>query len=855
MNQRKSPRLTRMAPAPDPQLRPGLGAAARVPPSPDGVINILIVDDEPKNLTVLETVLDDPSYRLVRAESADEALLALVAEEFALLILDIRMPGMTGFELAQMIKERKKTADVPIIFLTAYYNNDQQVLEGYVSGAVDYLHKPVNASILRSKVAVFAELHRRNRESEIANRALLAEVTERRRTQEQLRELNETLEQRVKERTETLLLTSTALNETGARYRSLFDSSLDAIISLGTDGRFQAANPAALQLTGRTLDELKTVHFLDLCAPDQRDAANTAFRAAFRHECITIDTAVITASGERRDLFISGAPAILGGKLAGLSCIARDITERKRIEAEILGSEEKFRALLESAPDSMVIVDQQSTMVLANAQTERLFGYTREEILGQRVEILMPALFNGSHEGYFAAPSSPGTGAAVELVGRRKDGSEFPIEVSLSPLETEKGMLVCSAIRDITERKRVETELNVAMAAAEKANLAKSDFLSSMSHELRTPLNAVLGFAQLIESGSPPPTLSQQQSLKEILKGGWYLLELINEILDIAQIESGKLALTLESTPLTEVMRECLTMIEPQAQKRGISVSCPAIEIPYFVQADRVRLKQALLNLLSNAVKYNRRDGTVVMDCIVNTPGRIRVVIKDTGAGLAKEQLAQLFQPFNRLGQEGSAEEGTGIGLVVTKQLVELMEGAIGAESTAGVGSMFWIELNLTVEAQLTAVEPTAATPAQIQADAPLRTLLYVEDNLANLRLVENLIARRSDIRLLTAMDGKHGIEIARTSVPDVILIDINLPGINGIEAMRILHADPATAHIPVVALSANAMPRDIQTGLEAGFFRYLTKPIKVNAFMETLDMALKSAQSAPADGVKKESL
>ena len=729
MNQRKSPSLSRMAPAPDPQLRPGLGAAARVPPSHDGVINILIVDDEPKNLTVLETVLDDPSYRLVRAESADEALLALVAEEFALLILDIRMPGMTGFELAQMIKERKKTAEVPIIFLTAYYNNDQHVLEGYGSGAVDYLHKPVNAAILRSKVAVFAELHRRNRESEIANRALLAEVTERRRTQEQLRELNETLEQRVKERTEALLMTSTALNETDARYRSLFDSSLDAIISLGTDGRFQAANPAALQLTGRTLEELKTVHFLDLCAPDQRDAANTSFRAAFRHECITIDTAVITASGERRDLFISGAPAILGGKLAGLSCIARDITERKR----------------------------------------------------------------------------------------------------------------------------VETELNVAMAAAEKANLAKSDFLSSMSHELRTPLNAVLGFAQLIESGSPPPTLSQQQSLKEILKGGWYLLELINEILDIAQIESGKLSLALESTPLTEVMHECLTMIEPQAQKRGITVTCPALAMPYFVQADRVRLKQALINLLSNAIKYNQKEGTVSMNCVASAPGRIRILIKDTGAGLAPEQLAQLFQPFNRLGKEGSSEEGTGIGLVVTKQLVELMEGAIGVESSAGAGSTFWIELGLTVEPKPAPLEHAAVASPPVQTGAPLRTLLYIEDNPANLKLVENLIACRTDLHLLTAMEGQRGIEIARTSRPDIILIDINLPGINGIEAMRILGADPATAHIPVVALSANAMPRDIEKGLAAGFFRYLTKPIKVTEFMETLDMALQFAQTASSDTAKKE--
>ena len=215
-----------------------------------GPINILIVDDEPKNLTVLETVLQDPGYRLVRAGSGEQALLALVEEEFALLILDIRMPGMTGFELAHMIKQRKKTAGVPIIFLTAYYNEDQHVLEGYGTGAVDYLYKPVNPAILRSKVAIFAELHRKSREYAIINRALLAEVTERRRAEEQLRELNDTLEHRVTERTEALMKTRVALNETGERYRSLFDGSLDAIFSLGADERFEAANPAALRLTG-----------------------------------------------------------------------------------------------------------------------------------------------------------------------------------------------------------------------------------------------------------------------------------------------------------------------------------------------------------------------------------------------------------------------------------------------------------------------------------------------------------------------------------------------------------------------------------------------------------------------------
>jgi CheY-like chemotaxis protein len=242
------------------------------------------------------------------------------------------------------------------------------------------------------------------------------------------------------------------------------------------------------------------------------------------------------------------------------------------------------------------------------------------------------------------------------------------------------------------------------------------------------------------------------------------------------------------------------------------------------------------------------------VDCTASTAKRIRISVKDTGEGLTADKLTQLFQPFNRLGKEANVEEGTGIGLVVCKRLTELMRGVIGVESTVGKGSVFWIELNLTAEPQpaADAAEPTAVAQAQVQADAQLRTLLYVEDNPANLMLVEDLIARRPDIRLLSAKDGNRGVEIALASRPDVILMDINLPGISGIQALRILAEDPATAHIPVVALSANAIPRDIAKGLEAGFFRYLTKPIKVNEFMDTLDVALKFAKTQSARANKK---
>ena len=517
--------------------------------------------------------------------------------------------------------------------------------------------------------------------------------------------------------------------------------------------------------------------------------------------------------------------------------------------ADLQESESLFRNYTESTPDAIVIVDRDGNIVLVNLQTETLFGYSRTELLDQKVELLLPERYRGMHPGhrdrFYAEPKYRPMGAGLELFGRRKDGTEFPIEISLSPLETKARTLVSGSIRDITERRQVEAALTNAKFEAEKANLAKSDFLSSMSHELRSPLNAILGFAQLMESGSPPPTPSQSASIEQILQGGWYLLELINEILDLAVIESGRLSLSLEAVSLAEVMLDCQAMIEPQAQKRGIQMTFPQLNNPWFVQADRTRVKQVLINLLSNAIKYNQAGGTVVVACSASTQERICIRVTDTGAGLPADKLAQLFQPFNRLGQEASAEEGTGIGLVVTKRLVELMGGVIGVESTVGVGSAFWIELIAAATPHVLAgiADSTASPLAQALNDAPVRTLLYVEDNQANLKLVEQLIARRPDMHLLSAADGHLGIEMARAFQPEVILMDINLPGISGIEALKMLREDPTTAHIPVVALSANAIPRDIVKGLEAGFYRYLTKPIKVGELLDTLDEALQFAE------------
>ena len=387
----------------------------------------------------------------------------------------------------------------------------------------------------------------------------------------------------------------------------------------------------------------------------------------------------------------------------------------------------------------------------------------------------------------------------------------------------------------------INEELALAMEAANSANAAKSAFLSSMSHELRTPLNAILGFAQILTSESLPTTVPQKREFaNHILKSGRHLLTLINEILDLAKVESGTVALSMEPVALDDILAECRDMVEPMGRPRKIRMLFPDAT-GAVVLADRTRLKQVLLNLLSNAVKYNRDLGAVVLDCTAQGPNRVRLSVQDTGLGLRADQIAALFQPFNRLGQENGSEEGTGIGLVVTRRLVELMGGAIGVSSSVGVGSLFWIELALT-EPVPSVLPSGAVLPLERReagAHAINHTLLYVEDNPANLRLVQEIVGFRPDLRLLSAHDAHLGIEMAKAHRPDLILMDLNLPGMSGTDALAELRRDPRTSHIPVLALTANAMPRDVDKGLRAGFYRYLTKPINIEEFNDAIASTL----------------
>ncbi len=664
-----------------------------------------------------------------------------------------------------------------------------------------------------------------------------------------------------------------ALVKAGALQSAIFNSANFSSIATDAKGVIQIFNVGAERMLGHAAaDVVNQITPADISDPQEVIARAKAlsaelgtpitpgfealvFKASRGIEDI-YELTYIRKDGSRFPAVVSvtalrdGQDAIIGYLLIGTDNTARRQVEEERQKLDQRLRDQQFytRSLIESNIDAIMTTDPSGIITDVNEQTTVLTDCTRDELIG------------AAFKNYFTDPEHAEAGIRralsekkvtnYELTVHTRGGKETVVSCNMTTFYDRNRMLqgVFATARDVTERMRLDqvlreksVELESSKSVAEKANLAKSAFLSSMSHELRSPLNAIIGFAQLLESEEPPPSAGQQSSIEQILKAGWYLLSLINEILDLAIIESGRMTASMEPVSLRELMVECQDMITPDAQKHGIETTFRATETPLVVQADRTRLKQVLLNLLSNAIKYNRPGGTVEVVCAPAANGRVRISVSDTGAGLSAEQQSQLFQSFNRLGREAGGEEGTGIGLVVSKRLADLMGGEIGVVSTVDVGSVFWVDLEEAEALEAgggLADEGEDPVPVLVNGGGP-RTLLYVEDNPANLALIEQLIARRHDVRLLSAGDGTSGIAIARAEHPDVILMDINLPGISGIDALRILQLDPLTSHIPVVALSANAMPREIQHGLDLGFFRYLTKPVRIPEFNTALTEAL----------------
>ena len=566
------------------------------------------------------------------------------------------------------------------------------------------------------------------------------------------------------------------------------------------------------------------------------------------------------------------------GSTIGYLLIGTDNTARKHAEADRVTLERRLRDqqfytrfLTEASTEALLTTDPLGTISATNVPMENLLQFSRNELVGtafrsffadpgQADACLEMAIGGGKVSDWelVAKPQAPNADAcSTDAPNADAPSADAPSAAgsaalwSAHPFYGAGGELqgVFAAAHDVSELRRlerrleeVEGELVHAGESAKAATVAVSDFLSGVANKLRSPLNTILGFAQLIDTDIPPPTLAQAASVEQILRAGWHLLELINEIVARADLESDALVL-LEPTSLTEILRECHAAILPRARTNGVGVAFPPAGLPCFVLADRTRLKHVVMSLLSNAIAYNKVNGQVVvaigLTSVAGKPDRVRLSVGDTGMGLAPAMLARIFHPFNTEGRVGGAANIGGIGLAASHRMVELMGGALHAESTLGAGSVFWFELDAAAEPQ---TPPSVAPLPTVPRGAHRRKLLYVEDNSSNLELVEQLLARVPDIRLITARDGRHGVLLARSEQPDVILMDIHLPGISGIEALQLLRSDLATARIPVIAVSGDAMPRDIQKGMKAGFFRYLTKPFDVRQFMETVEAGLELA-------------
>jgi PAS domain S-box-containing protein len=540
-----------------------------------------------------------------------------------------------------------------------------------------------------------------------------------------------------------------------------------------------------------------------------------------------------------RMLLMFGMLAVLG-VLATLNAKLRKKSAEAGAARE--ASEQNFRQIFEEAPIGMAVLDLDERFVQANAALCEMLGYSPQELSTRTPRDVTHA---------DDVPLSKGLGEAMlngtapkmfEKRYVRKNGDVIWVTrtgcVIRDQTRAPRHFLIM--VEDITERKNTAVALQKAKEEAESASNAKSEFLSRVSHELRTPLNAILGFGQLLERQNP--TEAQQIRIKYILNAGRHLLDLINEVLDISRIEMGRMQLSLEPVCVADAFKEALDLLRPVAAHQSIELCAPEeLDQTIHVVADRQRLKQVLLNLVTNAVKYNEPGGSVSLSCTSSGQDKMRLAVSDTGVGIAAEKLSRLFTPFDRLGAEQSQVQGTGLGLALCQRLVKEMRGTIGVDSIVGGGSIFWIELSRTAS-PLQALATRKATPTtEWQEDvtnAPRRTVLYIEDNLSNVTLIEQILETKPHIELMTAMQGTVGLELARQHLPDLIFLDLHLPDLPGWDVLSKLRANEATRNIPVVVISADATPRQIERLMAAGARKYLTKPVDVEEFCRVLDEA-----------------
>ncbi|MBN1528028.1 MAG: PAS domain S-box protein [Thermoleophilaceae bacterium] len=626
------------------------------------------------------------------------------------------------------------------------------------------------------------------------------------------------------------------LRRVSAEADRFWELSSDLLCTSGLDGVFTRMNPAWEATVGWTEEELCSRPFIDFVHPDDRERtiAETASLAE-GYRTVNFHNRYECKDGSYRHLMWSSVSVPADNIIYG---IARDITATVAAQEERRSNERFLSSVLENLPNMVFVKDaEELRFVRLNHAGEELLGIPRDELIGKSDY----DLFDADDADFFVKKDRQ-----VLASGQLVDIPEETVETVAKGtriLHTRKiaiadedgrSRYLLGISEDITDQHEDRRAAEAARAEAERANRAKSEFLSRMSHELRTPLNAVIGFGQLLELDDLDER--QHEGVEQILKAGRHLLELINEVLDISRIESGTMSMSVEPVHLGSVLAEALSLIRPLADEAGVELKGdPSTINGLHVQADQQRLKQVLINLLSNAVKYNRRGGSVRVECSVPCVGHAEVAVIDTGRGMTGEQMERLFDPFDRLGAEAGDVEGTGLGLSLSIGLMKAMGGTIEADSEPGTGTTMRVLIDTAVEPEEEGPPANGAPRASERSAGERGTVVYVEDNLSNLKLVERALEHLPDIRLIPAMHGKLGIDLARQHRPNLILLDLHLPDLHGHEVLELLKADPATDSIPVVVVSADATRSQVSKLLAAGAAEYLTKPINVERLLDVV--------------------
>ncbi len=642
---------------------------------------------------------------------------------------------------------------------------------------------------------------------------------------------------------ENLRESRAALKESEAKFRGLYELSPVGIALNEMDGNFIEANQAFLDIIGYSNEECRALSYWDLTPKEyaaqeeqQLESLNSSGRyGPYEKEYIHKD-------GHRVPVLLNGTIVTDRRGTPRIWSLVQDISARKRYEETL----NRFKTTLDQTHDCVFMFDpEELRFFYVNHGAVEQVGYSTEELMSMHPYDIKPDYDEAAFRELIRPLQEKGEGViTLETRHRHRDGMLIPVEIALQYVapQGEPARFV-AIVRNVSERRALEARLIKARDDAEQANRAKSQFLSSMSHELRTPMNAILGFAQLLELDDDNPlNEDQRENIADILNAGNHLLDLINEVLDLAKVEAGKIDLTIEELDLKELVATCLSFVQPLAAQYRVQLHIePDAFAQCLVHADYKRSKQVLLNLLSNAIKYNRHDGSgnVYLSTSTTDDGFLRLAVTDTGKGISPENLAQLFESFNRLDAQYSDVEGTGIGLVITRELVELMGGQIGVESSVGQGSTFWFTLPLQAGTLQPAPGGGGDEVTGNRLHSHHHTILYIEDNPVNLKLVTQVIAKHTSLDLISANEPVTGLKMARSQKPDLILLDINLPGMDGFEVLKCLRSGDQPYTGKVLALSANAMDSQVERGLAAGFDEYLTKPVDVGKLLAALERYL----------------